>query len=152
MIGSFCTTSLLHFSKRFDSANIHFSIEIDLSIPHFFYLHVSTFSAAALFRQQHFWRQHVRQQLYFTPVFIYTSIKVKAEQREEKRWLRQTEYPICQSLPIIQPVFSFGGKIFLSASCFQFTSVGENPAYFRTFASEENRWTSDRKMEFSRWF
>ena len=42
MIGSFCTTLLLHFSKRFSTANIHFSIKIALMILHFFYLPVST--------------------------------------------------------------------------------------------------------------
>ena len=81
-------------------------------ILHFFRLLVSTFSAAALFR-----RQHVRQQLYFIPVLIYTPNKVKSKQRE-KKWLRQTEPPICQSLPMIQPVFSFGCKIFVTASYF----------------------------------
>ena len=35
-----------------------------------------------------------QQQLYFIPVFIYTYNKVKSEQREEKRWLRQTSQPI----------------------------------------------------------
>ena len=73
MIGFFCTASLLHFSKRFIIANIHFSIEITLLILHFFHLPVSTFSAAALFR-----RQHVRQQLYFNPVLISTPVKVKS--------------------------------------------------------------------------
>ena len=37
MIESFCTAFLLHFSKRFGSANIHFSIEITLFILHFFH-------------------------------------------------------------------------------------------------------------------
>ena len=34
--------------------------------------------------------------------------------------------------------FSFGYKIFVRASCFQLTSVGENPTYFRTFATVRN--------------
>lgn len=38
MIGSFCTALLLHFSKRFGSANIHFSLEITLIILHFSYI------------------------------------------------------------------------------------------------------------------
>ena len=82
------------------------------------------------------------------PVLIYTPNKVKPKQREEKKWLRQTEHPIYQSLPMIQPVFSFGCKIFVNASCFKLISVGENSTYFRTFASEENRWTSDGKGSF----
>ena len=135
MIGSFCTTSLLHFSKRFDSANIHFSIGITLMILHFFHLPVSTFSAAA----QWYDIDLCRKQLYFIPVLIYTPNKVKPKQREEKKCLRQTEHPICQSLPMIQPVCSFGCKIFVSASCFQLTSVGENPAYFRTFATDRKQ-------------
>ena len=130
MIGSFCTTLLLHFSKRFDSANIHFSVKITLMILHFFYLPVSTFSAAATCSAA---------PLLYLPVFIYTPIKVKSELREEKKCLRQTEHPICQSLPMIQPVCSFGCKIFVSASCFQLTSVGENPAYFRTFATDRKQ-------------
>lgn len=35
--------------------------------------------------------------------------------------------------------FSFGCKIFVSASCFQLTSVGENPTYFRTFATDRKQ-------------
>ena len=35
--------------------------------------------------------------------------------------------------------FSFGCKIFVSASCFQLTLVGENPAYFRTFATDRKQ-------------
>jgi len=30
----------------------------------------------------------------------------------------KTEHPICRSLPMIKPVFSFGCKIFVTASCF----------------------------------
>ena len=160
MIGSFCTTLLLHFSKRFSTANIHFSIKIALIILHFFYLPVSTFSTAAARSNffgsstatTFFRRQPVLQQLYFITVFIYTPNKVKSEQREEKKQLRQTNQPIYPSPHTIQSIFSFGCKIFVTASCFQLTSVGENPAYFHTFASEENRWTSDGKREFSRWF
>ena len=55
------------------------------------------------------WNQH----LYFIPVLIYTPIKVKSKLREEKKWLRQTEHPICRSLPMIQPFFPFGCKIFV---------------------------------------
>ena len=35
--------------------------------------------------------------------------------------------------------FSFGCKIFVAASCFQLTSVGENPTYFRTFATDRKQ-------------
>ena len=55
-------------------------------VLHFFYLPVSTFSAAAQ-QQLFFRRQPVLQQLYFITVFIYTLNKVKSKQREEKRWL-----------------------------------------------------------------
>ena len=44
-----------------------------------------------------------------------------------------------RSLLMMQPVFSFGCKIFVSASCFQLTSVGENPTYFRTFATDRKQ-------------
>ena len=150
MIGFFCITQFLHFSKRFNVANIHFSTEIDLSIPHFFYLSVSTFSAAALFQQYSnnlFRRQPVLQQLYFIPVLIYTPNKVKSKQREEKRCFAKTEHPICRNLPMIQLVFLLAVKIFVTASCFQLTSVGENPAYFRTFATDRKQVDFGREKE-----
>ena len=51
MIGSFCTTLILHFSKRFDYANIHFSIETHLSILHFFHI-LSTFQHKEIFEMK----------------------------------------------------------------------------------------------------
>ena len=38
-----------------------------------------------------------------------------------------------------QPVFSFGCKIFVTASYFQLTSVGENSVDFRTFATDRKQ-------------
>ncbi len=35
--------------------------------------------------------------------------------------------------------FSFGCKIFVTASCFQLTVVGQNPTYFRTFATDRQQ-------------
>ncbi len=56
--------------------------------------------------------------LYFIPVLIYTPNKVKSEQRGEKRWLRQTTYPVDQNPHTTQPVFLLAAKIFVTASCF----------------------------------
>lgn len=47
MPGSFCTALLLHFSKRFDIANLHFSIKIVPLIIHF-----SDFGCAGLYQLQ----------------------------------------------------------------------------------------------------
>lgn len=44
-------------------------------------------------------------------------------------------------------VFSFGCKIFVTASCFQLTSVGENPTYFRTFAMDRKQVDFGREKE-----
>ena len=81
--------------------------------------------------------------LYFIPVLIYTPNKVKSEQREEKRWLRQADQPIYLSPHTTQPIFLLAAKIFVTASCFQLTSVGEITAYFVSSQRIENRWTSD---------
>lgn len=56
--------------------------------------------------------------LYFIPVLIYTPNKVKSEQREEKRWLRQADQPIYLSPHTTQPIFLLAAKIFVTASCF----------------------------------
>ena len=66
--------------------------------------------------------------LYFIHVSIYTPNKVKSEQREEKRWIRQTIYPADQNPHMTPPVFSFGCK-----------NIGEITAYFRTFATDRKQ-------------
>ena len=48
--------------------------------------------------------------------------------------------------------FSFGCRIFVTASCFQLASVGEITSYFVPSQRIENRWTSDGKQQFFRWF
>ena len=50
--------------------------------------------------------------------------------------------------PMTPPFFSFGCKIFVTASCFQLISVGENPAYFRTFATDRKQVDFGREREF----
>ena len=59
-----------------------------------------------------------KSHLYFIPVLIYTPNKVKSEQREEKRWLRQADQTIYRSLLMIRPIFLLAAKIFVTASCF----------------------------------
>ena len=48
--------------------------------------------------------------LYFIPVLIYTPNKVKSKQRGEKKWLRQTTYPVDQNPHMTSLVFLFGCK------------------------------------------
>ena len=140
MIGSFCIALVLHFSKRFDYANIHFSIETHLSILHFFYI-------LSIFRYN-----LCRKWLYFIPVLIYTPIKVKSELREEKRWLRQTDKPICRSLPMIQLFFLLAAKSSWLHLAFSWHQLVKIPLIFVPSQRIENRWTSDGKRKFSRWF
>lgn len=47
---------------------------------------------------------------------------------------------------MIQSVFSFIAKIFVTIFCCKLTSVGENPTYFRTF-STGRKGASDGKKE-----
>lgn len=93
-----------------------------------------------------------RKWLYFIPVLIYTPIKVKSELREEKRWLRQTDKPICRSLPMIQLFFLLAAKSSWLHLAFSWHQLVKIPLIFVPSQWIENRWTSDGKRKFSRWF
>lgn len=56
--------------------------------------------------------------LYFIPVLIYTPNKVKSKQRGEKKWLRQTTYPVDQNPHMTSLVFLLAAKILVTAPCF----------------------------------
>ena len=77
---------------------------------HFFHrmkLHLYTFPSKLRLKIYTFPRN---QHLYFIPVLIYTLIKVKSKLREEKKWIRQTDQPICRSPPMILPIFLLAAK------------------------------------------
>ena len=150
MIESFCTTLLLHFSKRFSIANIHFSSEIALMILHFFYLPVSTFSAAA--QQQLFSEATCSATTLLYPVLIYTPIKVKSELREKRDGsAKQTS----QFDEVHQWHYLFFFWLQNLRDCILLlVDISWWKSHFIFVPSQriENRWTSDGKMEFSHWF
>ena len=77
--------------------------------------------------------------LYFIPVLIYTPNKVKSEQREEKKWLRQADQTIFQSSPTTPPAFSFGCKNIRDCILFLVDFSWWNYHLFRTFASDRKQ-------------
>ena len=77
--------------------------------------------------------------LYFIPVLIYAPNKVKSEQREEKRWLRQADQTIYRSSPMIRPVFSFGCKNIRDCILFLVDFSWWNYRLFRTFATDRKQ-------------
>ena len=77
--------------------------------------------------------------LYFIHVSIYTPNKVKSEQREEKRWIRQTIYPADQNPHMTPPVFSFGCKNIRDCILFLVDFSWWNYHLFRTFATDRKQ-------------
>ena len=105
-------------------------------------LHLYTFPSKLRLKIYTFPRN---QHLYFIPVLIYTLIKVKSKLREEKKWIRQTDQPICRSPPMILPIFLLAAKSSWLHLAFSWHRLVKIPLIFVPSQRIENRWTSDRK-------
>lgn len=94
-----------------------------------------------------------RKWLYFIPVLIYTPIKVKSELREEKRWLRQKQsIRFAEAYQWYSLFFLLAAKSSWLHLAFSWHQLVKIPLIFVPSQRIENRWTSDGKREFFRWF